>query len=93
MNSRLENSFLAFTEVMRKIGREVTRKSDGPTVAQASRERLRDSVHSGGLVGDRPIQRRARHLQAYRCKRPDDARGSMIFPFRQKNSIDAVGGD
>src|SRR5438552_19098958 len=28
-----------FTEVVRKIGRVVTRKSDGPTVAQRSRDR------------------------------------------------------
>ena len=36
---------------MRKIGREVTRKGDGPTVAQRSRQRLRDSERSSGLLG------------------------------------------
>jgi N-acetylmuramoyl-L-alanine amidase len=39
---------------MRKIGREVTRKSEGPTVAEESRQRLRDSEHSGGLVRMKP---------------------------------------
>jgi hypothetical protein len=34
-----ESHFWPFTEEMRKIGRKVTRKSDGPTVAQLSRHR------------------------------------------------------
>src|SRR6476646_10598557 len=35
---------------MRRIRREVTRKSDGPTVAPGSRQRVRDFELSGGLV-------------------------------------------
>jgi hypothetical protein len=31
-------------------GRGITRKSDGPTVAQGSRQRLRNSERSSGLV-------------------------------------------
>ena len=50
----LKTHFWPFTEVMRKIGREVTRKSDGPTVAQGSRQRLRDFELSGGLVCLKP---------------------------------------
>jgi len=33
--------FWLFTEVVRKIPGEVTRKSDGPKVAQGSRQRLK----------------------------------------------------
>ena len=39
---------------MRKIGREVTRNSEGPTVAEESRQWLRASEHSGGLVRMKP---------------------------------------
>ena len=39
---------------MRRIGCEVTRKSDGPTVAQGSRQRLRDFEPSGGIVCLKP---------------------------------------
>ena len=46
----MRTHFWPFTEVVRKIGREVTRKSDGPTVAIGLRQRMRDSKRSGGLV-------------------------------------------
>jgi N-acetylmuramoyl-L-alanine amidase len=39
---------------MRKIGRDVTRKNDGPTVAEGSRQRLIGSEYSGGLVRLKP---------------------------------------
>jgi hypothetical protein len=41
--------FWPFTEVTRRIQREVTRKTDGPMVAQRSGS-LRDFERSGGLV-------------------------------------------
>jgi hypothetical protein len=45
MVHRFRSSVVVFTQVVRKIEREVTRKSDGPTVAQGSRQPLRDSDH------------------------------------------------
>src|SRR5580765_3741952 len=39
---------------MRRTGREVTGKNDGPTVAQGSRQRLRDFEPSGGVVCLKP---------------------------------------
>jgi hypothetical protein len=50
VSSHLESHFWPFTEVVRKIGREVTRKGERPTVAQGLRQRLRDFELSGGLV-------------------------------------------
>ena len=48
--SFLKTHFWPFTDVVRKIGREVTRKSDGLMSAQASRERLMKFERSGGLL-------------------------------------------
>ena len=54
VSSHLESHFWPFTEVMRKIGREVTRKSDGPTVLPRSRQRLKNFDRSSGLVCSKP---------------------------------------
>jgi hypothetical protein len=54
VSSHLESHFWPFTDVMRKIGREVTRKSDGPTVLPRSRQRLKNFDRSSGLVCSKP---------------------------------------
>ena len=64
---------------MRKVRLEVTRKSDGPTVAQESTQRLRDSERSGG-----PRTFEARNISLPECRmlRHDSRRAAFNrFPL------------
>src|SRR6476646_11789233 len=71
---------------MRRIRREVTRKSDGPTVAPGSRQRVRDFELSGGL-GMFESPKRFRFLNAQQFGTILTLQPFNIFPFAKAEMI------
>ena len=87
-----ESHFRPFTEVVRKIGREVTRKRDGPTVAQRSRHQAEGLrlTRLAAAVADHPRKaRRLRVVWRTGCNQQRNRPCAIYFAFLVWDSVRA----